>query len=157
MNAKPQQVRQGDVQLQPVAKLPAGCTEIPADGNRIVLAYGEVTGHAHAIYDHVATVENRDDFGILALSASHGAVAGELARQRGETPAAADEIADAAIARAKTKARLWRAPNGERFLEVNENVTLQHEEHTQHTLPPGIYHLPTQVEYTPAELRRVAD
>lgn len=124
---KPQQIRQGDVQLQPVAALPAGCTEIQPDGNAIVLAYGEVTGHKHAIYDHT------------------------------DTPAAAGEIAEAAIARAQTKARLWRAENGDRFLQVIEPVTLRHEEHTAHTLVPGIYKLPTQVEYTPAELRRVAD
>ena len=124
---KPQQLRQGDVQLQPVDSLPTGCTEIPADGNRIVLAHGEVTGHAHAIYDHI------------------------------NAPTRTDEIAEAAIARASSRARLWLAGNGERFLEVKETVTLRHEEHTAHTLPPGIYKLPTQVEYTPAELRRVAD
>lgn len=129
---KPQQIRQGDVQLQPVSALPKGCTEIAPEGNRIVLAHGEVTGHAHAIYDHIAP-----------------------ARQA--TPGAADEIAEAAIARAKSKARLWSAPDGSRYLEVTEPVTLRHEEHTAHTLNPGIYHLPTQVEYTPAELRRVAD
>lgn len=114
------QLRQGDVQLQQVAALPSGCKELPPDGNRIVLAHGEVTGHAHAIYDHAAQ---------------------------------ASEIADAAIARA----RLWSAPDGTRYLEVSQPVTLRHEEHTEHRLPPGIYHLPTQVEYTPAELRRVAD
>lgn len=130
MTTKPQQLRQGDVQLQPVPALPAGCTEIPPEGNRIVLAHGEVTGHAHAIYDHTTVVEH---------------------------PGAADEIAEAAVARAQAKARLWRAENGDRFLEVRETVTLRHEEHTAHTLPPGIYKLPTQVEYTPAELRRVAD
>ena len=122
-----QQLRQGDVQLQPVAALPQGCTEIQPEGSRIVLAHGEVTGHAHAIYDHIVK------------------------------PGAADEIADAAIARARTKAKLWRAPGGERFLEVTEPVTLKHEEHTSHTLLPGIYQLPVQVEYSPAELRRVAD
>ena len=127
-NLKPQQIRQGDVQLQPVAKLPADCTEIPNDKGRIVLAYGEVTGHAHAIADHIA--------------------------RRDMNPVAAAEIAEAAIARAK----LWRAPNGERYLEVKEPVTLRHEEHTAHTLNPGIYKLPTQVEYVAPELvRQVAD
>ncbi len=117
-------IRQGDVCLVLVSFLPAGCTEVPHDKGRIVLAYGEVTGHAHAIADHHAA-------------------------QR------ASEVADAAIARAK--ARLLLAPTGERFLEVTEPVTLRHEEHTVHTIPPGIYKLPQQVEYTPAELRRVAD
>lgn len=129
---EPKQIRQGDVQLQPINKLPANCTEVKPDGARIVLAYGEVTGHAHAIYDHVATQDHRAEL-------------------------AAVEIADSAIARAKTKARLWQAPDGARYLEVAETVTLKHEEHTAHTLNPGVYKLPVQVEYTPAELRRVTD
>lgn len=123
-------IRQGDVLLMPVAALPAGCTEVPLDKGRIVLAYGEVTGHAHAIADH-----------------------GQAVRVVGS--AAAAEIAEAAIARAK--ARLLLAPNGERYLEVTEPVTLKHEEHTEHAIPAGVYLLPQQVEYTPAELRRVAD
>lgn len=40
--------RQGDVLLVKVAKLPEGC-EKERYKERIVLAYGEVTGHAHAI------------------------------------------------------------------------------------------------------------
>ena len=120
-------IRQGDVLLTPIAKLPAGCTEVPLDKGRIVLAYGEVTGHAHAIADHGQTLRQRD---------------------------AAAEVAEAAIARAK--ARLLVAPSGERYLEVKEPVNLTHEEHTAHTIQPGIYQVPTQVEYAPAELRRVA-
>jgi hypothetical protein len=115
-------IRQGDVLLMLASNLPADCVEVPLDKGRIVLAYGEVTGHAHAIADHISG-------------------------------AAAAEIADAAISRA----RLWRAPTGERYLEVRAAVTLKHEEHTHHVIPPGIYQLPTQVEYTPAALRRVED
>lgn len=125
-----QTIRQGDVLLQPVASLPVGCTEVPHDKGRIVLAYGEVTGHAHAIADHRVESDSRP-------------------AQR------AEEIADAAISRAK--ARLLVAPSGERFLEVIDTVHLTHEEHTAHTILPGVYKLPQQVEYTPAELRRVAD
>jgi flavin-binding protein dodecin len=125
------QIRQGDVLIQQVVALPTCCTEQPTEGNRIVLAYGEVTGHAHAIYDHI---------NLAPMS-----------------PAAADEIAENAIARAQSKARLLVAPDGNRYLQVTETVTLKHEEHTQHIVPPGIYHLPTQVEYSPSELRQVAD
>jgi len=53
-------------------------------------------------------------------------------------------------------ARLWTA-GFERFLQVLVPVALKHEEHSAPTLPPGIYKLPRQVEYTPAELRRVVD
>lgn len=122
MKQKHQQIRQGDVALEPVSKLPDGCTEIPNDKGRIVLAYGEVTGHAHAIADHRPALR-------------------------------AGEIADAAIARA----RLYRAPSGDRYLEVRETVHLTHEEHTAHALLPGIYKLPVQMEYQPQELRQVAD
>lgn len=115
-------IRQGDVALLMVAALPKGCVEVPNDNGRIVLAYGEVTGHAHAIADHRPQLR-------------------------------AAEIAEAVIARAK----LWQAPSGERFLEVKEQVTLRHEEHEPHILPAGVYHLPVQMEYEPAELRRVAD
>jgi len=43
-------VRQGDVCLIRIEKLPAGCIEAPPDGDRVVLAYGERTGHSHAVY-----------------------------------------------------------------------------------------------------------
>lgn len=33
-----------------IEKLPAGCIEAPPDGDRVVLAYGERTGHSHAVY-----------------------------------------------------------------------------------------------------------
>lgn len=124
-------IRQGDVLLTPVSELPAGCTKVPLDKGRIVLAYGEVTGHAHAIADHGQTVRKSKPIG----------------------PEAAAEVAEAVIARA----RLWRAPSGERFLEVTEPVNLTHEEHTAHVIPAGLYQVPQQAEYTPAELRRVAD
>lgn len=107
-------IRQGDVCLIPVKSLPDGATEsAQPETHRIALAYGEVTGHAHAIYDHV-----RED----------GTV----------------------------KARLWDV-GAERFLQVLFPVTLKHEEHTHKEIQPGIYRLPKQMEYTPAELRRVQD
>jgi hypothetical protein len=41
--------RQGDVLLVRVEAMPGGLTKVPRDNGRVVLAYGEVTGHAHAI------------------------------------------------------------------------------------------------------------
>lgn len=47
---KIQQFRQGDVLIERVKAMPdVAMTEIKTQG-RVVLAYGEVTGHAHAIY-----------------------------------------------------------------------------------------------------------
>jgi hypothetical protein len=42
-------VRQGDVMLELVAKLPAGLVKQPADNGRVILARGEVTGHHHSL------------------------------------------------------------------------------------------------------------
>ena len=43
------QYRQGDVLLIAVDAIPGGAVPVPRDQGEIVLAYGEVTGHRHAI------------------------------------------------------------------------------------------------------------
>lgn len=57
----------------------------------------------------------------------------------------ATRIAGEALKLSARRARLLRAPNGERLLEVNDAVTLMHEEHAGLIIPPGIYKLPAQV------------
>jgi hypothetical protein len=43
-------IRQGDVLVRRVQELPEGATEVAPDPERgVVLAYGEVTGHAHVL------------------------------------------------------------------------------------------------------------
>ncbi len=41
--------RQGDVLLIPVSEVPKGLVPVAREGGRVILAHGEVTGHAHAI------------------------------------------------------------------------------------------------------------
>lgn len=43
-------LRQGDVALIRVGSLPVGCSEVLPDHGRIILAFGERTGHSHAVY-----------------------------------------------------------------------------------------------------------
>jgi len=45
--------RQGDVLLQAVNEIPAGLQPVPKDAGRTILAYGEVTGHAHQVIGDV--------------------------------------------------------------------------------------------------------
>jgi hypothetical protein len=47
--------RQGDVLIRRITTVPADTTAIPREGGRIVLAHGEVTGHAHAIAESTAS------------------------------------------------------------------------------------------------------
>lgn len=42
-------IRQGDVLAVKISSLPAGATKTRLDKGDIILAYGEVTGHAHRI------------------------------------------------------------------------------------------------------------
>lgn len=52
--------RQGDVMIREVAAVPSGAKEVKTT-DRIVLAYGEVTGHAHAIAPGEATEHSLAD------------------------------------------------------------------------------------------------
>jgi hypothetical protein len=53
--------------------------------------------------------------------------------------------------------KLYVADGGARYLDVSAPSDLLHEEHSTARVPAGKWLLPMQVEYTPAELRRVAD
>lgn len=53
--------------------------------------------------------------------------------------------------------RMYVAHGGARYLDVGALSLLTHEEHSTVKVPKGKYFIPVQVEYTPAELRRVAD
>jgi hypothetical protein len=99
--------RQGDVLVERVNMIPPGARPVPRDNGRVVLAYGEVTGHAHAIEEREVTM--------LEVDA------------------------------------------GIRYLDVQMEAFLRHEEHATVPLPPGKYRVVRQREYTPEAIRNVAD
>lgn len=138
----PIQIRQGDVYLIPVAALPAGCKPIqPEAGRRFVLAHGEVTGHAHAIYE---------------FGQDQAAEAAAAAIDAAKASAEAQEAIDRAM-KLRT-VQMWASPDGEWYLEVRTPSVMKHEEHTAPTIPQGLYHAPIQVEANSSNmLRRVAD
>ena len=47
-------IRQGDILIKKIDKMPEGLPEIPREGGKLILAYGEVTGHCHYIDDPLA-------------------------------------------------------------------------------------------------------
>ena len=119
--------RQGDVAI--IATKDRDCSKlqaVPRDAGRIVLAYGEVTGHAHAIPSPHASLY-LDDSTIAA-------------------PDAMQEIA-----------RLGGGLIPDRVLRADQPVRLLHEEHAPIDLPAGSYIVRIQREYSPQELRNVAD
>lgn len=104
-------IRQGDVALVRVREIPKGAVEQAATGKKIILAFGEATGHHHR-FEFLDTTQN---------------------------------------------VRLYVAHDGARYLDVSAPSDLKHEEHSTARIPAGKWLLPQQVEYTPAELRRVVD
>lgn len=140
--ATPHIIRQGDVLLVPVKALPKNCKAMqPENGRRFVLAHGEVTGHAHAIYEFT-----NDMAAEQAAAAIQGAAASAEAQQS----------IDRAMSR--RTAQMWICPRGEWYLEVRKPSTMKHEEHTAPRIPAGFYHAPIQVQETIANMpRRVAD
>ena len=57
-NARPHDVRQGDVYLRAIPRVDPAGQPVPLDHGRVILAYGEATGHAHAVVavDDVETI-----------------------------------------------------------------------------------------------------
>ena len=112
---KRQLVRQGDVLVRPTTKAPSAQAKRVIDHGRVILAYGEVTNHAHEV---IPATDNAD-------------------------PVPAME--------------LFEEPDGTRLLVVQRDALLRHEEHGPIALAPGGYEVIRQVEYSPAEIRQVAD
>jgi hypothetical protein len=65
----PFHVRQGDVLIVAVDRVPDDALPVTRDHGRVVLAYGEVTGHAHAIRAHGAALLERDAVRYLRVDA----------------------------------------------------------------------------------------
>jgi hypothetical protein len=102
------QFRQGDVFLTTATDVPAGAAPVDRDNGRIVLAYGEVTGHAHAIDAPTAALVQDPETGRRFLLAPDGAIIGheehthitlpagnyEVRQQREYHPTAIRNVAD---------------------------------------------------------------
>lgn len=105
------QYRQGDVLIEKIGgAIPPGAVAEPRDEqNRVVLAHGEVTGHAHALLDEGVVLYRDAQSGDVLLSVGGG------------------------------------------------GASVVHEEHATIPLEPGNYRVTRQREYSPEEIRNVAD
>lgn len=123
--------RQGDVLILkiPDGKVAKEAKPMPADPKLgVVLAYGEVTGHAHRL-----------DPGVCCLYAEEDAVEGF------NVEALLADIGGGAI------------KDSDRFLEVKKTTLLTHDEHDPVQLDDGVYLVRRQREYDPEVERLVAD
>jgi hypothetical protein len=83
---------------------------VKRDAGRVILAYGEVTGHAHAIKAEGAALFRDPKLMAVFMTVSGG-----------------------------------------------DAVALEHDEHSTIMIPPGAYRIIRQREYSPEEIRNVAD
>lgn len=67
--------RHGDVIIREVEKIPTGAIEQKTE--KIILAYGEVTGHAHRISEGVGHLFNFDDKTYLKITSERAALTHE--------------------------------------------------------------------------------
>ena len=130
MKKYPTMFRQGDVLIVCVGSLPKGVKERAREAGRVVVAHGEVTGHAHAI-------ERRDVVHYDAPNAE---------------AAAQQLLADVGLNMEVTP------QNAPSFLELPTGAEVLHEEHGTIRLPAGPAVVLRQREWTDAdEPRQVAD
>lgn len=80
-----------------------------------------------------------------------------VVRESGRVVLAHGEVTGHSHAIQSKHANLWEDANRMRVLEVQKPVTLRHEEHASIQLPRGFYRVTIQREYSPAEVRNVAD
>ena len=132
-------IRQGDVALVSVRAIPKDAIEQPIAGSKLILALGEATGHHHR-FEFLDQTQN------VKLYVAHG---GARYLEVKEGSFFTKDIVSKIVGK-----------DGTPFVLGDEKIPgqpLKHEEHTAVAVPPGNWLLPQQVEYSPAELRRVAD
>ena len=64
---KTTQYRQGDVLIQSIYAMPKQLTPISPEKGQLILAHGEVTGHAHAIAGQNASLFSTEELGVRFL------------------------------------------------------------------------------------------
>ena len=135
--------RQGDVLVRQISEeeMPKqeDLRKVEKDEGRVILAYGEVTGHAHAFA--------KEDRVSLFMEQVNKVFEGNASRFPGRqsSPVALQEREPE------------RMPNVRRFLKVDSESTLLHEEHGTITVPKGLYEVVIQREYHPEAIRQVLD
>lgn len=153
-----QQYRQGDVLVVPAAAVPDGATPLEREGGRVVLAHGEVTGHAHAISAPKAQLFRFEDNG--GGGGFFRPPTEKTFLQVGEGELRFAEVVAPAGAKVDERSpveRLLGDAEEAPATRTAPGVALRHEEHAPIPLPPGDYQVIRQREYDPEKSRLVAD
>lgn len=151
--------RQGDVLIERVDSFPANLTKVARDGDRVILAYGEVTGHAHFFGD-AGTEKFVDEKGAEFFRVRGPKIDGDfpLVRHwRDQVMIRHLEHGIVEFHRADVEV------DGSTVRVTGEFGLLKHDEHHTEGVPAGLYRggaadgKVRQREYSPEAIRNVAD
>lgn len=150
--------RQGDVLIERIDKIPSGLKKQKPENGRIILAHGEVTGHAHAFSpeqcEKFIDTEGREYFHLTGIPI------------RGRFPVVRFEKNQIAVDMPQGRTVFSRGDvsvEGTKIKVVGDFAILTHDEHTYEAIPAGFYKgggangRVRQREYSPSEIRNVAD
>lgn len=149
--------RQGDILIVPVKSILAGLKKVEREAGRIVLAHGEVTGHAHTISDDRSAMFRDEKLNKLFLRADgdyRGPIAGQLVEinhERGWFLAQTD------LRLMPVKFSLAHASIDDGIIECGPFTLIDHDEHNPCAIPNGNNNVIRQREYSPGAIRSVAD
>jgi hypothetical protein len=159
MNHKNKPYRQGDVLIARIAALPVKLKKAALEGGKVILAHGEVTGHAHAFAPTDAekfTDERGAEFFNVKGRPLHFNLP-LVRRWKDQVMVNHPELGmiEFYVHDVQVVAN--------RVVVAGDFGLLKHDEHTAQGIPAGIYRgagmngTVRQREYSPEEIRRVAD
>lgn len=151
--------RQGDVAIERISSLPAKLTKVARENGRVILAHGEVTGHAHAFEEAVAeklVAENGAEF--FVVGGTHiRATLPIIRRWKKQVMVKHPQLGVIEFHEADV------VEIGDSVQIDGEFGLLKHDEHHAHGVPAGFYRgggdkqKTRQREYSPEEIRNVQD
>lgn len=156
---KKRQYRQGDVMIERIEQLPADFKAAPLENGRVILAHGEVTGHAHAFAEEDAqkfVAPEGDEF-FRVIGQRFVITLDVIRRWRGQVMVKHPEHGLIEFATRDV------TDNGDTVTIRGKFGLLKHDEHTAQGIPAGYYRgaqsdgTVRQREYTPEAIRNVQD
>lgn len=152
--------RQGDVAIQRIASLPKKLKLVERDAGRVILAHGEVTGHAHA-FTSPNTKKFTDDQGREFFEVGGSEIKATLPivrRWKDQVMVKHPELGVIEFAESDVQVI------GDTVVIDGSFDLLKHDEHHAHGVPSGFYRggndangTVRQREYSPEAIRNVAD
>lgn len=142
------QYRHGDVYLRE-AVIPITAKKTKRDHGHVVLAYGEVTGHAHRIKERTVQMWSAGDQRYITVPAE-----GETVRPGTFAIVARRHKPEPSVAWLQDGRRVWIEESDSRAVIVGQQLTLvhgvpgvTHEEHDTEVFAPRTYEMIQQREY----------